>query len=554
VQDGPFDLNFLMSNTFDPKVSFHGVELLYTWSNAEGTALKILLPLPSKTDNPTALAESLVEKWMHENNMLAQGTSANASSVPNQDKNALQGQTFKFAVRTRLHVLHELWDQDSRIQRLFIRLAASRACFKSPRMSVPSVFSIQQIASLVDHPQTPALVRIAATKTLSYAIESKFRFPSSDSPGEVIQLLAAPNPLYKWFVRSSLEATSGSSDLDSQRELAILANIVAHLCQQPVTARFVLNSGIMSDIIPLMRIHPDFDHNIVSFACVIVKKLLECSNHDIQIQAQRSIRTLDFTGTVLSAISSFVAGSSGPLNACCQSSLSKLCICISHMLRFIPGSDQRNIIRNGVMPVLMSICHGRLWYGPSVFSSACHLMCSSLNMDPNSLQIMLEKGVVDLFLAAIQERSRVVVLSLHELPQLLNAMCLTDAGRSRVEATDSVSHIFMMCFEPSAVYLHAHLHAKILKQSVNELLRHHRPLAPVVVEVFRSSVSARFHLDPIRCQNQSADQCLGLRNIIHCYFSMLAGASSFCLENLYTIGEQTILALSDFAATVNQIP
>ena len=160
------------------------------------------------------------------------------------------------------------------------------------------------------------------------------------------------------------------------------------------------------------------------------------------------------------------------MSACCQSSLNKLCVCLSHMLRYIPGSDQRNLVRNAVMPILTIIGQSCSRYGPSVFSSICHLMYSSLNIDPNSLQIMIEKGVVDLYLAAIQERSRSVVLSLHELPQLLNAMCLTEAGRSRVEATDCISHLFMMCFEPAAIYLNANSCAKSLKQSVNELLRH----------------------------------------------------------------------------------
>jgi hypothetical protein len=356
--------------------------------------------------------------------------------------------------------------------------------------------------------------------------------------------------------------TSGNNHPGAQLELETLLNIILTSCRMPALATIILNSGIMSDIVPLMRIHPDFDHKIVCNACMIIETLLESSSRPVQSQAQRSIRTLDITGTMLSMISTFVASVSGLLDSCCRSSLHKLVFCLAQMLHVISGSEQRSIIRNGVVPILMSIVQNRLWFGPIVFSSVCHLMYSSLNIDPNSLQIMLDNGVIDAYLAAIQERSRVVVLSLHELPQLLNAVCLTDAGRSRVEITDCIKHIFMMCFEPDAVYLNSQMHARSLKQSVNELLRHHRPLVPIVADVFRTSMCSKFHLDPIRCRAQSADQYIGLRNMIHCYFSMLSGASSYVLEHVNanaqlqtnSLTAQFIDALSDFIAILNEVP
>ena len=92
VHNEPFDLNAMMRDTFNVEVALRVVDVLYIWSNTEGVIYKIVVPPPQKAYDFDSVAAML---------------------------------------SARARVLHELWDKNSRVERLVVMLSASRVCFDS---------------------------------------------------------------------------------------------------------------------------------------------------------------------------------------------------------------------------------------------------------------------------------------------------------------------------------------------------------------------------------------------------------------------------------------
>jgi E3 ubiquitin-protein ligase HUWE1 len=189
-----------------------------------------------------------------------------------------------------------------------------------------------------------------------------------------------------------------------------------------------------------------------------------------------------------------VAGKSGPdYNADTPEALSvpRLAV-LKHLLRSVhrlmhsSGTSEglRGLIDSSLVHSVKAVIDNRHKFGITVLPLAFNVMATFIHNEPTSLHIIQEIGIAESFYSCIETGLDPSIEIMQSIPTAIGALCLNSAGVNQITARAGVIKKFLGVFisEGHLKVLQEKDYAVVIGSAIDELIRHHPLLGPVIFE------------------------------------------------------------------------